>query len=55
MKPLNIENWEQLKEDEKLLSEIRLLLKANNSQITERIKKLISENKELSQKLSDAE
>lgn len=55
MKPLNKEDWEQLKKDENLLSEIRLLLKVNNSQITERIKKLISENEELSQKLSESE
>jgi len=55
MKPLDKESWEQLKKDEKMLSEIRLLLKVNNSQITDRIKKLISENKELSQKLSKSE
>ena len=51
MEPLDIEKWKQHKKDEELLEEIRELLKVNNSQITERIKKLISENKELAQKL----
>ena len=55
MKPLNKEKWEQLKKDEEMLLEIRLLLKVNNSQIMDRIKKLISENEELSQKLKDSE
>lgn len=55
MKPLDKESWEQLKKDGKMLLEIRLLLKVNNSQITDRIKKLISENEELSQKLSKSE
>ncbi len=55
MKPLEIETWNQLKKDEELLAEIRILLKVNNSQITDRIKKLLSENEELSQKLSETE
>lgn len=55
MKPLDKESWEQLKKDGKMLLEIRLLLKVNNSQITDRIKKLISENEELSQKLNKSE
>ena len=55
MKPLEIENWKQLKKDEELLAEIRLLLKVNNSQITDRIKKLISENEELTQKLGESD
>ena len=55
MKPLEIENWKKLKKDEELLTEIRLLLKVNNSQITDRIKKLLSENEELTQKLSESD
>ena len=55
MKPLDKESWEQLKKDEEMLMEIRQLLKVNNSQITDRIKKLISENKELTQKLKKSE
>ncbi len=55
MKPLKTQDWEQLKKDEELLSEIRKLLKVNNSQISDRIKKLISENEELSRKLSESE
>ena len=51
MKPLDIEKWNKLKKDEELLEEIRKLLKVNNSQIKERIKKLISENEELARKL----
>ena len=54
MKPLDKESWEKLKKDELLLTEIRRILKVNNSQITERIKKLISENEELSQKLKQS-
>ena len=54
MKPLDKESWEKLKKDENLLIEIRKILKVNNSQITERIKKLISENEELSQKLKQS-
>jgi len=53
MEPLNIEKWKLLKKDEELLTEIKILLKVNNSQITERFKKLITENKELAQKLND--
>ena len=55
MKPLDKESWEQLKKDEEMLMEIRQLLKVNNSQITDRIKILISENKELTQKLKKSE
>ncbi len=53
MEPLNIEKWKKLKKEEELLTEIRRILKVNNSQITERIKKLITENKELAQNLND--
>ena len=55
MKPLEIETWKQLKKDEELLAEIRVLLKVNNSQVMDRIKKLLSENEELSQKLSESD
>ena len=53
MKPLNKEEWEKIKEKENLLNEIRGILKVSSNQITEKLNKLISENKELKKEIDE--
>ena len=53
MKPLSKEEWEKIKEKENLLNEIRGILKVSSNQITEKLNKLISENKELKKEIDE--
>ena len=53
MKPLSREEWEKIKEKENLLNEVVKILKVSGNQITDKIKKLISENKELKREIEE--
>jgi len=53
MKPLSRDEWEKIKEKENLLNEVGKLLKVSSNQITDKLKKLISENKELKREIEE--
>jgi len=52
MKPLSKEEWEKIKEKEKLLNEIGEVLKVNTDQIVNKLNKFISENKEMKKEIA---
>lgn len=52
MKPLSKEEWEKVKEKEKLLNEISKVLKVNIDQIVNKLNKFISENKEMKKEIA---
>lgn len=52
MKPLSKEEWEKIKEKEKLLNEISKVLKVNIDQIVNKLNKFISENKEMKKEIA---
>ena len=51
MKPISREDWEKIKEKEKLLNEVGRILNVSSNQITDKLNKLISENNELKKEI----